>query len=132
MKGQAMHLIQRTPSRGGSLAGATTTHAISDQAGNRFHPPVKNVPRTLGEIDANPTTQKNITHSATTVRDPSKITMRRNDTTGLETPVVEPQRPLTHITTPSAPIVDALNVELYTGFYANNSPRIDTKWPPKK
>ena len=120
MKGQSMHLIQRTPSRRGSLAEATTAHAITDHATNRFPPPVTNVPTTTAMTNANQANQSSITLNADTVRASTNAPMRRNDTNGLETPLVGSQRPLTHIAAPSAPIVGARNVALYPVF----TPRI--------
>lgn len=127
LKQQALHLIHRAPSRRGSWAEATTSHAIISPFGvtappsvtNRRVPPAaqRGVGSTANVSSALPRNRPTIG----SVAGPSIPTtclgaVRRNDTSRQDIPQVGLQRPLTRVTSPSAPIIDALGAAFYHGF----------------
>ena len=99
LKQQALQLIRRTPSRRGSLAEATTSHAITDPLGVTSHPPATNMPvptSTHGMVRSNvgvasvsavnqPTTGNDVGPSLETT---GLGSVHRNDTSWLGIPQV--------------------------------------------
>ena len=112
MKQHAMRLINRTPSRRGSMVETTTSYDIANPVVGPTPPIVRHAPALVTPVVNQPTTR-----SASGPSDPASNTggVHRNDTSGLDIPKVGMRRPHNHVTAPSAPIVDALNTALHPG-----------------